>query len=81
MTEKNTGILSPMSAPRRNTPVRPLDDVLFAGKQRKSIPHAFVLEALAALLTGTRLMLGCIAVYVEEKMVLIFARPSRSDRR
>jgi hypothetical protein len=60
-----------MSAPRRNTPLRPLDDVLFTGKQRKTVPHDFVLEALAALSPGTRPMFGCVAVYVEEKIVLI----------
>jgi len=60
-----------MSVPRRNTPLRPLDDVLFTGKRRKTVPHDFVLEALAALSPRTRPMFGCVAVYVEEKIVLI----------
>jgi hypothetical protein len=40
-------------------------------KQRKAVPHEFVLEALAALSPRTRPMFGCLAVYVEEKIVLI----------
>jgi hypothetical protein len=38
---------------------------------RKSIPHEFVLDALAPLSPWTRLMFGCLAVYIEEKIVLI----------
>jgi hypothetical protein len=49
----------------------PLDDALFAVKQRKAVPHEFVLEALAALSPQTRPMFGCLAVYVEDKIVLI----------
>jgi len=71
MAEKNIGILSRMSASHRNTPARPVDEVRLTAKQRKTVPHEFVLEALAALLPGTRPMFGCVAVYVEEKIVLI----------
>jgi hypothetical protein len=60
-----------MSALRHNAPLLPLDDVLFRGKQRKTAPHDFVLEALGALSPGTRPMFGCVAVYVEEQIVLI----------
>jgi hypothetical protein len=49
----------------------PLDDPLFAVKQRKAVPHEFVLEAIAALSPQTRPMFGCLAVYVEDKIVLI----------
>jgi len=49
----------------------PLDDPLFAVKQRKAVPHEFVLEAIAALSPQTRSMFGCLAVYVEDKIVLI----------
>jgi hypothetical protein len=38
-----------MSTPRRKTPVLPLDDAGFAVKQRKTVPHEFVLDAIAAL--------------------------------
>jgi hypothetical protein len=65
----NPGILSPM--PRRNKTVPPLDGTLFGVKQRKSGPHEFVLAAIAALSPRTRSMFGCLAVYVEEKIVLI----------
>ncbi len=60
-----------MPTRRRNAPFLPLDDTLFAVKQRKTVPHAFVLEAIAARLPETRTMFGCLAVYVEDKIVLI----------
>jgi hypothetical protein len=43
----------------------------FALKPRKTVPHAFVLEALAALEPRTNPMFGCLAVYVGAKIVLI----------
>ncbi len=46
----------------------PLD---FAAKPRKRIPHEFVLGAVSAVSTHTRTMFGCLAIYVEEKIVLI----------
>jgi hypothetical protein len=55
-----------MSSRHRHPP-----DPLFAGKQRKPIPHEFVLDALAALTPRTNPMFGCLAVYVREKIVLI----------
>ena len=60
-----------MSKPRRNSPFSPLDDALFAVKQRKAVPHEFVLDAIAALSPRTRPMFGCLAVYVGDKIVLI----------
>ena len=60
-----------MSMPRRNKSLLPPDDTLFAVRQRKAVPHEFVLEAIAALSPKTRSMFGCLAVYVEEKIVLI----------
>jgi hypothetical protein len=39
-------------------------------KPRKFIPHAFVLEALAPLAPETRSMFGCLAIYVEDQIVL-----------
>jgi hypothetical protein len=59
-----------MSKPRRNTSVPPRDDALFAVK-RKVVPHEFVLDAIAPLAPRTRPMFGCLAVYVEDKIVLI----------
>ena len=48
-----------------------MDDTLFAVKQRKPVPHAFVLDALAPLSPRTHPMFGCLAVYVQDKIVLI----------
>src|SRR5271169_1223797 len=60
-----------MPKPRRNTASLPLDDTLFAVKQRKPVPHPFVLDAIAPLSPTTRPMFGCLAVYVADKIVLI----------
>jgi len=64
-------ILTPMPKPRRNTAFLPLDDTLFTVKQRKAVPHEFVLDAIAPLSPWTRPMFGCLAVYVKEKIVLV----------
>jgi hypothetical protein len=46
-------------------------------KSRKQVPHEFVLDALSSLSPWTRPMFGCVAIYVEEKIVLILRdRPS-----
>lgn len=52
---------------------RPLSDDLFVPPKRKEkpAPHGFVLDALAGLEPITRPMFGCLAVYVEDKIVLI----------
>lgn len=42
-----------------------------ASQQRKAFPHEFVLDAISSLAPRTRSMFGCLAVYVEEKIVLI----------
>ncbi len=60
-----------MTTPRRKTPKLPPNDPFSAIKPRKAVPHEFVLEALAALSPQTRSMFGCLAVYVEDKIVLI----------
>lgn len=53
-------------ASRKSNPVDPL-----LSRPRKRVPHEFVLDALAPLAPTTRPMFGCLAIYVEEKMVLI----------
>jgi hypothetical protein len=63
--------MSPMSKLRRGMPFLPPDDALVGVKQRKAVPHQFVLDAIAALSPTTRPMFGCLAVYVAEKIVLI----------
>ncbi len=60
-----------MPKSRRKTAPLPLDDTLFAVKQRKPVPHEFVLDAIAPLSHTTRPMFGCLAIYVKEKIVLI----------
>lgn len=59
-----------MTKPRRN-PASALNDPLFSPKARKPIPYAFVLDALATLSPWTRPMFGCLAIYVQDKIVLI----------
>src|ERR1700733_10859669 len=51
-------------------PIRRDAPELFAVKPKKAIPHAFVLDAIAALSPRTRPMFGCLAVYVGDKIVL-----------
>jgi len=48
-----------------------LRDPGIAIQPRKAVPHEFVLEAMAPLSPRTRPMFGCLAIYVEEKIVLI----------
>jgi hypothetical protein len=49
----------------------PVLDSRLLPKQRKPIPHAFVLEAISTLSPYTRPMFGCLAIYVKEKIALI----------
>jgi hypothetical protein len=58
-----------------------IDDEFLRGRKRKQVPHEFVLDALVELSPVTRPMFGCVAVYLEEKIVLILRdRPrSRAD--
>jgi len=60
-----------MSKRQRDTRSLRLDDPLLAAKRRKAIPHEFVLDAIAALSPRTHPMFGCLAVYIQEKIVLI----------
>ncbi len=43
----------------------------YAVKKRKPVPHEFVLDAISSVSPWTRPMFGCVAVYVQEKIVLI----------
>ena len=49
----------------------PLADAVFPFKQRKPVPHQFVLDTIAQLSPYTRPMFGCVAIYVKDKIVLI----------
>jgi hypothetical protein len=53
-------------------------DVSLLPKQRKPIPHAFVLDAISTLSPYTRLMFGCLAIYVRDKIVLILRDKPKS---
>jgi len=46
-------------------------DASLVPKQRKPIPHAFVVDAISTLSPYTRPMFGCLAIYVKDKIVLI----------
>jgi len=71
-------MLISMPKPRK-PPARSLDNALFAVKPRKPVPHAFVLDAIAELSPRTHPMFGCLAVYVEEKIVLILRDKGGAD--
>ena len=59
-----------MPKPRHNPASLPMDDT-FLVKKRKPVPHEFVLDAIASLSPRTRSMFGCLALYVQDKIVLI----------
>lgn len=52
----------------------------FAVKPRKTVPHEFVLDALAPVSPWTRPMFGCTAIYVGEKIVLILRQKPSYER-
>ena len=58
-----------MAKPNRTK--APIRDPLPIHVRRKSLPHEFVLDAIAELSPRTHPMFGCLAVYVREKIVLI----------
>jgi hypothetical protein len=60
-----------MPKAHRNTGRHPFDDAIVAAKRRKLAPHEFVLDALTPVAPTTRPMFGCLAVYVEDQIVLI----------
>ena len=53
-------------------------DEIMLGRKREHAPHEFVLDALATLSPFTRPMFGCVAVYIDEKIVLILRDKPRS---
>jgi hypothetical protein len=56
----------------------PFDDAILAAKRAKPAPYEFVLDELAPLSPVTRPMFGCVAVYVEDKIVLILREKPKS---
>ena len=65
--------------PRKSPSSPPVDPLLTS--PRKRVPHEFVLDALAALAPMTRPMFGCVAIYIEEKIVLILRDKSHPTKR
>lgn len=59
----------------------PFDDAILAARRDKAVPHEFVLDEIARLAPVTRPMFGCLAVYVDDKIVLILRdkQKSRAD--
>ena len=51
---------------------------VFKTKPRKAPPHEFVLDAIAHLNPRTNPMFGCLAVYVQEKIVFILREKAGS---
>jgi len=49
-------------------------------KIRKQAPHQFVLEAIEHLNPLTRPMFGCLAVYIQEKIVFILRDSARAPK-
>ncbi|MGD0124434.1 MAG: hypothetical protein ABSF46_03670 [Terriglobia bacterium] len=60
-----------MSKLLHNTASLPLHDALFRVKPRKAVPFEFVLDALSALSPYTRPLFSCLAVYVQDKIMLV----------
>src|ERR1035441_9368628 len=60
-----------MPTPRRNPPIHSDEDPRFASQRRKAIPYEFVLDAIDSLSPRTNPMFGCLAIYVDDKIVLI----------
>ena len=80
-SRRTRDIILAMPKPRRNPPSFPAADAAYPFKQRKPVPNAFVLDALAPLSPHTRPLFGCLAVYVKDKIVLVLRdKPaSRAD--
>jgi hypothetical protein len=60
-----------MPKSRSNSPLQPSHLSPLSAMRRKPVPHEFVLDAIASLSPRTRPMFGCLAIYVEDKIVLI----------
>src|SRR5579864_3792713 len=71
MRKSQTPSVARISKRSRSADFLPLDETVLAVKRRKPVSHEFVLDAIAPLAPETRSMFGCLAVYVEDKIVLI----------
>ena len=66
-----------MKAGRRRNQ-HPFDDAILQAKRAKPIPYEFVLDRIATLSPVTRPMFGCVAIYIEDKIVLILRDKPKS---
>jgi hypothetical protein len=69
-----------MAKVRRNQRRDSLADALFRHERRRTVPHAFVLDALEAASPVTRPMFGCVAVYVGDQIVFVLRDKADSPR-
>ena len=60
-----------MPKPRGKSPLQPSDVSPLSATRHKPVPHEFVFDAIASLSPRTRPMFGCLAIYVDDKIVLI----------
>jgi hypothetical protein len=67
----NSGIGSQHAVLQGIGNMKHFDEAAFVARRRAVVPHEFVLDALASLTPTTRRMFGCLAVYVEDRIVLI----------
>ena len=74
---ENPSILFCMVKRRRNAPVSAPHDSLLTVR-RKTVPHEFVLDAIASLSPETRPLFSCLAVYVKDK--ILFALRGKRDQ-
>lgn len=68
-----------MSKPLNHPGRHPFDDAIVAAQREKAVPYEFVLDEIASLSPVTRPMFGCLAVYVEDKIVLILRDKRKSS--
>ena len=68
-----------MSKARRHDQRHPFDDAILTARRAKPVPYDFVLDEILSLSPVTRPMFGCIAVYVEDKIVLILRDKPKSS--
>ena len=68
-----------MAKAQRHPGRHPFDEAILAARRAKPAPHEFVLDEIASLSPVTRPMFGCVAVYVEDKIVLILRDKRKSS--
>lgn len=66
-----------MKTGRRQTH-HPFDDAILAAKRAQPVPYDFVLDRIAILAPVTRPMFGCVAIYIEDRIVLILREKPKS---